>query len=278
MTMSVNAKTKNNGALPPETEAGVLQEFDRLREVLATTHSQIPQLLARERAVSRELGLAESAELQRELQGVVNAREAAARRRMAAVSSILALEAALQAERLAVEVERGQYALRAVAAFQARYSAAVSVLQGLWEEGRSLGMALRCVVEMPLPTRVVESPVDGVARGVPIRSNVAVTLDEQAARLGAKLDQLDGALAVVNAIRQSREFDSRGHRMGLLRGTASEFNGVYRVIAPFRNLVDGCEFQVGQLIDSSLIGSGMMHRLMTGRRFIEPVGLTSAAA
>jgi hypothetical protein len=262
----------------PAGDAGVMAQFDALHTVLETTHSTIPALLARQKTLERELGLNESAELQRELQGVVTERENAARRRGAAIAALMELEGPSQGERLAVEVERGQYALRVVAAFEARYSAIVGALQQAWEEGRALGMALRAEVRMPLPTRVVTSVVDGVARGVPIRADIAVSVDEQAVTLGARLDRLDGALALVNAVRQSHVFDQRGHRMGLLRGTATEFSGVYRVIAPFRNLVDGCEFQVGQLIDSSLVGPGMMSRLMIGRRHIEPVGLQTSAA
>jgi hypothetical protein len=269
----MSAKTKNNTA----EAVGAMGEFDRLREILQVTHSRIPALLEQERTIGRELGLTESAELQRQLDDVTTERESAARRRMAAIGSILALETALQSERLAVEVERGQYALRAVAAFQARYAAAVSALQSLWEEGRVLSVTLRCEVPMPLPTKVVTSVVDGVARAQPVRADVAVSVDAEAAKLGERLDQLDGALALVNAVKQSQAFDQRGHRMGLLRGTPSEFHGTYRVIAPFHNLVDGCEFQVGQLIDSSLVGPGMMSRLMTGRRHIEPMGLSAAA-
>ncbi len=268
--------TKTNKATAPP-EAGVMAQFAQLREILATTHSQIPQLLARQRDADRELGLTESAELRKELAHLVTERENAARRRMAAVAAIAELEGPLQAERAAVEAERQRYAIEAVAAFQERYSAIVGALQELWEEGRALGMALRCVVEMPMPTRVVTSPVDGIARAMPVCSDVAVPVDDEAARLGAKVDQVDGALALVAAIKQSHDLDSRGHRLGLLRGASSEFNGTYRVIAAFRNSVDGLSFEPGALVDSSLVGPGMMSRLMTGRRFIEPVGLSAAA-
>ena len=129
---------------------------------------------------------------------------------------------------------------------------------------------------MPLPVRVMASVVDGVSRAQPVRAEVAVTVDAAAVALGAKLDQLDGALTLVNAIRQSQTFDSHHHRIGLLRGASTEFSGTYRVIAAFRNLTDGLNFEPGALIDSTLVGPGMMHRLQTGRRLIQPASLESA--
>ncbi len=180
-------------AVMPAGDAGVMGEFSRLRAVLETTHTQIPQLLARERAVSHELGLTETEALRNQLADVTREREAAVRRRMAAVGALTELEGPLQAERLALEAQRQRYAAEAVRAFEARYAAAVSELQACWEAGRALGLALRCEVPMPLPTKVVTS-LDGVARGVPVRADVvAVTVDAEAARLGAKLDLVDGA-------------------------------------------------------------------------------------
>ena len=72
-----------------------------------------------------------------------------------------------------------------MAQFRERYAACVADLQALWATGLALGLALRTEVPMPLPTRVVTSLVDGVARGVPIRADVAGVVDDEAARLGA---------------------------------------------------------------------------------------------
>jgi hypothetical protein len=135
-----------------------------------------------------------------------------------------------------------------------------------------LGKALRVTVPAPVPARIQVSAVDGSSQVLPLRSNggAAPVVDAEAARLGQLLDKLDAALSLCAAIHQAREFDQRGHRLGLLRGTASEFNGAYRVLIAFRNLSDGLEFLPGTLIDSSLVGPGMMSRLQTGRRHIEP--------
>ena len=271
------SKTTNK-TVTQAAEADVMTRFAQLREILAETHAQIPQLLARQRDADRELGLNESAELRKELAHLVTERENAARRRMAAIAAIAELEGPLQAERAAVEAERQRYAVEAVNAFQERYSAIVGALQELWEEGRALGMALRCVVEMPMPTYVQTSPVDGIARAMPVRADVAVTVDDEAARLGAKVDQVDGALALVAAIKQSHDLDLRHHRLDLLRGAGGgEFGGLYRVLRVFRSQTDGLKFEVGQLIDGSLIGSGMAHRLQQGTRYIEPASLSLAA-
>ena len=258
-------------------EADVLTRFGVLREVLAATHTQIPQLLARERTIGRALGLAETESVKEQLADAVRERESAARRRAAAIQAVLDLDAPLQAERAALERSRQAYAVHALAAFQERYKDAVANLQACWAAGAALGLALRTEVPMPLPVRVRES-LDGTSRAMPIRADVAGVVDDEAARLGGKLDQIDGALAMVNAIRQSALFDQHTHRLGLLRGTSAEHSGVYRVLQPFQCLTDGLEFQPGQLIDSSLVGSGMAHRLQVGRRFIEPERLSAAAA
>ncbi len=129
---------------------------------------------------------------------------------------------------------------------------------------------------MPLPTKVTTSPIDGIARSVPVLTGgpVTVTVDVEAAKLAAQLDRLDGAISLCNAIRQDREFTSRHHHLSLQRGGAptEQVGSVYRVIAPFPCLTDGLPFAAGTLVNSSSIGSGMAHRLMVGKRFIEPVG------
>jgi hypothetical protein len=274
MTKTSKAKVENFPQLEPD--AGVLQEFDRLREILAVTHQRIPALLAQQRDAERALGLNESAEFEQQLADVVRERETAVRRRSAAIAAITELEGPLHAERMAVEVQRQQAAAEAVKAFLTRYGATVGALQQLWEEGRVLSVTLRCEVPMALPVKVTTSVIDGTSRAQPIRADVAASVDAASVALGAKLDQLDGALALVNAIRQSRELDSRHHHLALQRGAPVERGGVYRVIQPFSCLADGLPFEAGALIDGSLIGSGMMHRLMVGRRFIQPVALEAA--
>jgi hypothetical protein len=55
--MNMKTRTNKPGEDATSAAADVLMEFDRLREALALTHTQIPDLLASERNISRQLGL-----------------------------------------------------------------------------------------------------------------------------------------------------------------------------------------------------------------------------
>ncbi len=96
-------------------------------------------------------------------------------------------------------------------------------------------------------------------------------------RLAARLDQLDGALSLCNAIRSSKEFDSRLYHLNLQRRAPMEHSGVFRVIAEFNSMVDSLPFEAGALVDDTLIGQGYLQRLTAGR-YLMPVSLESAAA
>ena len=269
-------------ALPAEADA--LTRFDQLHSTLSATHEEIPQLLAGAMTLRRQLGLAEAegrdaSALRESLAEAEGGRESAARKRAACIDAIMQLEPALQSERAGVEKRRQAYATHALAQFRERYDGLVSELQGLWETGRALGIALRCEVPMPLPVKLMTSPVDGVARAMPVRSGDAPPLDEEAQQLGEALDRVDGALSLCNAIRQSAVLEDRHSRLATSRSMgAGEYGGLYKVLAPFQCQVDGLEFLPGQLLDGSLISAGMAHRLMAGRRYIAPLNLESAAA
>ena len=105
---------------------------------------------------------------------------------------------------------------------------------------------------------------------MPVRADVAVVMDAEAAALGAQIDQVDSALALIYALRQSRELDQRHYHLARNRGVPTEFPGTYRTLLPFSSS-DGLPFEVGTLIDASLVGPGMLHRLQIGRRHIMPV-------
>jgi hypothetical protein len=152
-------------------------------------------------------------------------------------------------------------------------------LEKLWAEGDSLGRTLRCKVFMPMPAKVVVSVVTGAATAEPLRSgDVTAELDGKSAALGSRLDQLDGALARVAAIKQAKEIDLRHHLLSQSRGVAAEFTSVYRCLAPFDCLVDGLKFAAGDLVDHTVVGHGSLYRLMTGRRFVMPMELDTTAA
>jgi hypothetical protein len=273
-------KAKNNRpdeiSAPPALD--VMAEFDRLREVLGETHRAIPRLLQQQREADRALGSNDTEALRRELERIVSERQHWARQRSAAVASILELEPALQAERAAAERDRASYAIACAAAFEERYARAVSELQALWREGEALARALRCTVAMPVPAKVKASVIDGSPQVIPAQASGEVAVsDVRALELGAKLDRVDQALAACHAVRTARELDARHYRLSTDRGTPSEFLGTFRVTRTFMSQIDALEFAAGDLIDGTLVGHGMLHRLQVARS-IEPVGLAGAAA
>ena len=158
----------------------------------------------------------------------------------------------------------------------------MSELQGLWEtKGRALGIALRCEVPMPLPVKLMTSPVDGVARAMPVRSGDAPPLDEEAQQLGEALDyKMDGRPEPVQRHPTERGAGGPAFPAGDIsrHGRGRVRRSVRSPGWPFQCQVDGLEFLPGQLLDGSLISAGMAHRLMAGRRYIAPLNLESAAA
>jgi hypothetical protein len=273
--MNANPKPKNSSPEPPADDA--LARFGRLREVLIATHTEIPRLLARQRELDRELGLSENGELRQQLNETVAERENAARRRSAAIATILELGPALESERSRAAGALQAHAAEAIREFQTRYRSAVLALQTLWAEGEALSRALRSEVPVPLPVRVTTSPISGVARAQAIRADVGdVAVDPVAAKLAARLDAVVGALALCNGIRDVRVADVRHHRLALDRGTQTEFNGIYSVAMSFVCPMDGLEFPVGVLVDASLISHSGLARLMVGQHYVWPVELAVA--
>jgi hypothetical protein len=270
---------------PATVEAETLREFTQLREGLSLTHSQIPALLANAASLRRQLGLAEAqgqdaAVLRESLTTTESGREGAARRRSAVLDRIMALEPALMAERAEAEKQQQAHAITAVAEFRRRYDGLVGQLQQMWKQGEALSRALRVPIPMPIPAKVITSVVDGVARLAPIQSNAdaAPVLDAEAERLAARLDVINAALSLCNAIRQSRLLDQREYRLGIERGMQTGAGGVFVVKQPFLCMLDGLVFEPGMLVDAGLVGLASIARLQKGRKFIMPVELEAVAA
>jgi hypothetical protein len=282
----MNSKTRNNKPVedaPAPAAGDVMVEFNRLQSGLVQTHDEIPKLLRRQRELTQLLGEAEvrgdSADgLRAELDHVAKEREAAVRRRGAALQAILTLEGRLQSERQRAEAERQSRASEVIAEFLRRYDRAVSDLQALWAEGDLLSRTLKSKIEMRLPVKIATSVVTGIPTAEPIRSDAVAELDDATARVSGRLDQLNEALARVAAIKQSQQLDQRHFDLSRIRNTPADFPGVYAVTAAFDCLVDGLRFEVGQLIDASLVGPGPLQRLLTTRRHLRPAELTARAA
>lgn len=260
--MSKPRPTTPIAALP--TEAGAMGEFDHLRQVLRETHSTIPDLLAKERGLARKLGLAESAELQREFQDVVAERESAVRRRASSIAAIIELQPQLEAERAAVERQRQARGVIALAEFRQRYDDCVSSLQALWSEGRLLGETLKVMVPMAPPMKVTVSVVDGVPRAMPVLSGVTAAADVTIMSLSAQVDAFDDALGLIGGFRQAKDLDERYRALAQQRGGApTRLEGLYEVAKSFDYY--GTTFAAGTIIDRSMLPDGCLHRFLQGR-------------
>jgi hypothetical protein len=253
-------------AMLPTSPDNALARFNRLRDVLEQTHSQIPSLLAREQALIGELGAAEVAGdategVRNQLNDVFAQRESASRQRSAATNAIVALEPDLQATRQAAEQALQAHASQVTREFMTRYAAAVAALQTLWSEGEALGHALRVKVPMPVPVKVAAS--------------APAAIDPVAATLGEALDSIDAALALAGGIRHLRQEDARHYRLCQNRGVPARFDGVYRTIQPFRCY--GLEFSPGQLVNAALVSDSLLYRLSISHH-VRPVELAAQAA
>jgi hypothetical protein len=288
MTTKKNPSPDNgpSAALTSSGEASdALTQFNVLRDALTQTHAEIPTLLAGERDLVHQLGLAEAnrdsnvADLRGQLERVLQEHQAAVRRRAASVEAILQMESALQTERGIAEAERQRIAAGIVLEFNQRWSAACNALSTLRAEAEALGSALCTTIATPAPFTTFLHPVTGVPALRPVATSEPAPVPVLPANLSAlvrRLDALDAGLTRCASIRQGKQLDQRFYDLSRVRGQPAEFGGVYLCMAPFDSLTDGLPFQPGMLIDASLVGPGSMHRLTLGRRYIRPVDLLAA--
>jgi hypothetical protein len=281
------SKTRTNQLIedaPAPAAEDALTRFQQFDAVLRETHQTISDALRQEQGLVGELGRAEIVggdvgELRRQLDAVTGTRAVAVRRRSSAADCVVELEGELRAGRAVAESARQAHAAEAVREFQGRYHAAVSALQMLWNEGEALARIIKAQVPMPVPARMVVSPIDGTSRVLPLRSgDVVGPLDAEAVRLSERLDQFDAALGRVAGIRQSREIDARHFQLAANRRTPMEYLGSYRVVREITSLTDGLAFAPGELVDRTLIGDGSLARLVEHGRFVRPVHLEPATA
>ena len=164
---------------------------------------------------------------------------------------------------MAAGAAQQQVASGAIEEFLARYNAAVGVVEQLLAEGAALSAALKTSILMPPPMPPPE---------------MAVVIDDAVARAGQTLDRIDGALTLLGGVRQSRLLDQRHYALAQQRGQLAEHGGLYMVKVQFQCMLDGEMFEVGRLVDESLLGSGSIARLQAGRKYIMPVGLVTNVA
>jgi hypothetical protein len=269
--------TSSSGNKPAAANAGAA-EFKRLRECLTATHTEVPELLARELDLARQLGMTEvkggdTTVLQKQLDETRMAYESAMRRRTAAAVAACGFESQLRAERTRVEQQRRDRVAAVAGDFNQRYSAAFVALQALWAEGEKLRQ-MGGNISMPIPAHVKFS-YDGSTHLEPIRGNVEPAMDVETARLSKQLEQIDADLSLIGGIRQAKDVDTKFYALAVRRKEPTEPRGVFRVLARSYCLLDALWFEPGQLIDAGLVGGGNLMRLIQSVRHVTPVELES---
>jgi hypothetical protein len=95
-------------------------------------------------------------------------------------------------------------------------------------------------------------------------------------RITQRLDQIDSAAALVASVAQAQEWNSRYVSLQRARANAMpSMGGVFTVTRAFDYL--GAHFEVGMLVDQSLLGLGRLHRGWLGKE-LQPVEGVAVAA
>jgi hypothetical protein len=198
--------------------------------------------------------------------------------RQGAIQALLDGETGLTERRDVLVAEKGRYAALAVAEFQRKYAAAILALQTAWATGDELGRALRCDVPMPLPVKVSGGPqptVSGIGcpESLPIRVEripgpvtAPPPIDALAARIGATLDRLDGALNFAAGIRSALHLETQLSMRASSRGFDPSPSAVYTVTESFISHFDNLEFRPGMLVDVSVVPLVSLQRLVMGKK------------
>jgi hypothetical protein len=262
----------------------VLGRYRQYAAVLTDTGTAIPKLLQEQRQLRQELGDLEitGADVQRtkeRLDAVTGSLVSAARRRTAAAEGLLGMAGDLRTARGAAAQELAQVAQSVTNDFALRWSKACAELGRLVAEGGALGAALRTQIACP-PPYIPTPSADGCRMQVSFVGHIpadAVTLPPSIRSITERIDQFDGAGALVSAIAQSRELDARYIALQRSRtGNMPVMSGLFTVIRRFD--LWGAQFEPGQLVDQSLMGAGMMHRRWLARELLPAEGAAVAAA
>ena len=199
--------TKTNKASAPEANGGAeeaLASYDRLAAALHETSVSIPECLAEEAQISRDLGVREvaggdAAQLRSKLAAVRERRETAVRKRSAASEGLTALESELLQARQDADEARGRLAGAAVRALQVRWNEAVEALARLHGEALALQGVLHAVVSLPAPYRAVLN-----LQGVP---TLQFTAPVPAASLPVSMKALTDLIDRIDSRRRAGERD-----------------------------------------------------------------------
>ena len=289
----ITGKTRSNGpnnGLPPGLAAAItvaedgLARCGKLADTLAETVDTVSKALAQERQSEIDLGVTEISggdvgSIRTELTATRDRRESAARRRRAAITGLLELEGELAVARAGVDAAKTEYADDVLANFHSRWKTACHVLATLHAEATLLSTALHTTVTCPPPYTVSMNIVRDCPElrfaGVPVPP---LPLPGELALLTNTLDRLTSAGRLIGAIQAAAQMDERHHALSRVRtGMQDQMLGVFLVIKPFSYF--DFEFELGMLVDRSLLNDGLLHRLLLGKnvRIADPTAAVAAA-
>jgi hypothetical protein len=267
---------------PPD----VLTRFQRFQGVLTDTGSSIPRLLSEQQQLRAQVGRVEvergdASELQQlreRLDTVGNALASAGRQRSAGCEGLLSISGELREARRAAEVALQQVAQAVINDFGVRWNRVIAELSALHSEAAALTRILRRNVAA-VPPYCATVSVDGGRNVVAFSGQIVedLPLPERVTAITAHLDRLDSALAAVAAVAQAHELDQRFIALQRVRSASMPMtSALYRVIRRFDCL--GSQFEVGALINTDILGPGLLNRFWLGKQIVPVVEGASATA
>lgn len=287
----MNSRTSktNDAVLPPALAAAVaeaenvLKRYDAFAGVMAETHGSIPESLATERQLRRDLGLSEVEggdvqQLRGRLSAVTGAREQNVRRRQSASEALLTMDNELAGARAAIDSARTEFGAELIRQFDERWREACARLTALRAEALALAGALRCEVATPAPFVARTNPISGGPEIRPVASAepvAAANLPAALVTVGTTLDRLDVARGLVGGIKQTRQLEQHHRGVCRGRGTSPVMAGVFTVLKPVTHL--GMTFARGSLVDNSVICDASLQRLLVARFIVSEDGAAAAA-
>ena len=260
-----HSEIESQDALPPEADA--LARFDKLAAALHEAGAAITAGLAEEAQISKEQGACDVAggdvaQLVGRFNAVRAHREAAVRKRSAAVEALVKLEPELLQARRDADEARGRLAGAAISELQREWTETVERLAEIHGKVQVFQEVMRTQVSLPAPYRSVVNlqgvPVLQFAAAVP---PAALPVSLQA--FTALIDKLDAAVALAGGIRASREQDARHRRLAQERRAPGDMPAVYAALRPITHW--GATFAAGDLVDATVINTSALYRLSVAR-------------
>ena len=258
------SKTKNNGPdaeLSPALQSAissaeeVLARYDKLAAVMSETAAEIPQCLREERS----LFTADGADARRRFADAREHHAEAARRRAGASEGLLGVADELTRARNEVRRSQAEFGASLVGEFDARWRAACRELARLHAQAAQLSTILGTTIRTPPPyMTTVNAGTDRVEVRLAEPAVEPEGLPPALLVVGNILDRLDAASGLIGSIKQAVELNTKHYALSRIRRTRAEMVGVYEVVRRFDLM--GSAFEVGALLDRSLLCDGVLYR------------------